>query len=124
MFLFVQKSDGTFYVIQMKKGGIKMEIGSIIKDALTPELYPLIIVIYLIGKALKHTEKLNDRYIPVTLGCISFVINALYVFANVATVMDPQHVIGYILTALIQGVLIAGGAVYFDQVYKQGTAKG
>ena len=100
-----------------------MEIGVVIKDMLTPELLPLIAVLYLIGMGLKKTEKVSDKYIPMILGGISIAMNALYIFAT-TTVGNGQEIAGAILTTIIQGVLFAGASVYFNQIYKQTTTQG
>lgn len=69
----------------------------------------LIPALNIAGRIIKGTEKINDRYIPLillflsTAGCVA--------------------ILGFHADAFIQGVLIAGAAVYNDQLVKQLSAK-
>lgn len=78
-----------------------------------PELLVLVPILYLIGEAVKRSELLDTKYLPLLLGLLGINFALLYEFAN--------HGLseGSLWTGLIQGVLVAGCAVYANQIYKQ-----
>lgn len=78
-----------------------------------PELLVLVPVLYFIGMAVKHTEFILDKYIPLLLGFIGIALSVLYVGA-----VSGISAIG-IFTAITQGVLVAGASVYVNQIVKQ-----
>ncbi len=84
-----------------------------ITEYIKPELLILVPVLIVIGLFLKETEKVNDKYIPTILGAAGEVLSALYV-----TAVSGISLMG-IFTAITQGVLVAGAAVYVDQIAKQ-----
>lgn len=84
-----------------------------ITEYIKPELLILVPVLIVIGLFLKETEKVNDKYIPAILGAVGVVLSALYVSA-----VSGISLMG-IFTAITQGVLVAGAAVYVDQIAKQ-----
>lgn len=84
-----------------------------ITEYIKPELLILVPVLIVIGLFLKKTEKVNDKYIPTILGAAGVVLSALYVSA-----VSGISLMG-IFTAITQGVLVAGAAVYVDQIAKQ-----
>lgn len=84
-----------------------------ITEYIKPELLILVPVLIVIGLFLKETEKVNDKYIPTILGAAGVVLSALYVSA-----VSGISLMG-IFTAITQGVLVAGAAVYVDQIAKQ-----
>lgn len=95
-----------------------MDIVNIIKESIEPELLILVPVLFGIGYAIKKTEKISDNNIPLILGIIGILLSALYVVANM-TAFSVQEVLIAIFTAVAQGVLVAAGAVYIDQLIKQ-----
>jgi hypothetical protein len=84
-----------------------------LQDYIKPELLVLIPVLYILGLMMKKTEKINDKYIPVMLGIIGIVLSAIYVAA--VSGICPMSV----FTAVTQGILVAGAAVYVNQLVKQ-----
>ena len=64
----------------------------------------LIPVLYLIGSFLKISN-VDDKYIPLTLLVISVILAML--------------MIGFTVDGFIQGVLVAGAAVFTNQLVKQ-----
>lgn len=64
----------------------------------------LIPVLYLIGAFLKSSH-VDDKYIPVSLLVIGVVLSML--------------MIGFTVDGFIQGVLVAGAAVFTNQLVKQ-----
>lgn len=95
---------------------------SIAKEFIKPELMVLIPVLYLIGTALKKSEKVNDKYIPLLLGLCGIVLCVLYVGAT-GTIRSWQDVFMLAFVGITQGILTAGASVYFNQIYKQMTDK-
>lgn len=95
-----------------------MDIVELLKDYIKPELLVVTIVLYFLGIALKNSETINDKYIPIILGVCGIFIAFLYVFATV-TITNFQSVLMIIFTALVQGILVAGASVYVNQLIKQ-----
>ena len=94
-----------------------MEFVEIFKEFVKPELIILIPVLYLVGMGIKRTS-LKDSLIPIFLGIIAIGLSALYVFAT-SDIHNGKDIAMAVFTALTQGVLMAGGSVYFNQIYKQ-----
>ena len=84
-----------------------------LQDYIKPELLVLIPVLYILGVMFKKTEKINDKYIPVMLGIIGIVLSAIYVSAVSGICLMS------VFTAITQGILVAGAAVYVNQLVKQ-----
>ena len=86
-----------------------------IKDFIQVELLVLVPVLYIIGEAIKKTKLIADKFIPIILGVVGIILSCLYVLATCGfSAMS-------IFTAITQGVLVAGGSVYVNQIIKQGT---
>lgn len=83
-----------------------------------PELLVLAIVLYFAGIAIKKTEKISDKYIPVILGIFGIILALLYVIAT-STVTSIQDVLLAVFTAVVQGILCAGLSTYVNQTIKQ-----
>ncbi len=96
---------------------------SAFKDYITPELLILIPVLYLIGMALKKASWLDDKHIPVALGVFGIVLSALYVVAT-STFTDTKTILLAVFTAIVQGILVAGAAVYANNIVKQEKTSG
>lgn len=90
----------------------------LIQEYIKPELLILIPVLYLVGIAIKKSEKVSDKYIPSTLGMVGVILSALYLAATVE-VFSYQETLLLLFTALTQGVLCAGASVYVNQLIKQ-----
>lgn len=95
-----------------------MEITEMLKEFVRPELLVLIPVLYFIGMGLKQAQTFADKYIPVSLGGAGIVLSALWVVAT-SSITGPQAAALAVFTAIVQGVLVAGCAVYIDQIKKQ-----
>lgn len=83
-----------------------------------PELLVLAIVLYFVGMALKKTEKISDKYIPVVLGVVGIVLASIYVVGTVS-LAGRQDIAMAVFTAIVQGVLVAGLSTYVNQIFKQ-----
>lgn len=86
---------------------------------LQPELLILVPVLYLIGNALKKSEKVSDKFIPSILGICGVVIAVVYCFATVTITDGYKGVLMILFTAVTQGILCAGASVYVNQIVKQ-----
>lgn len=92
-------------------------------DYIQPELLILIPVLYLLGMYLKSAEWINDKHIPVCLGVVGIFLSAMWVLAT-GTFTNWQSVLLAVFTAIVQGFLVSGGAVYANNIYKQNSTKG
>ena len=91
-----------------------MEFLEVIKEYVKPELLVLAIVLYFIGKGIKNSEAIKDKYIPIILGIIGVIISGIYVVAT-SDIAGYQSVLMMIFTSLVQGILVAGLAVYANE---------
>lgn len=87
------------------------------QDYVKSEMVVLIPVLYLIGMGLKKS-RLNDRWIPLTLGIIGVVLSLLWVVAS-SQVESFRQLLEAIFTSITQGILVAGASVYANQLYRQ-----
>ena len=95
-----------------------MELINYIKEYIKPELLILAIVLYFLGMAIKNTEVIKDKYIPLILGLVGIIFSAIYVVAT-SSVASYQDVLTIIFTSIVQGILVAGASVYANQLIKQ-----
>ena len=59
-----------------------MDLFNYIKEYIKPELLILAIVLYFLGVAIKNTEAIKDKYIPLVLGFVGIIFSAIYVVAT------------------------------------------
>lgn len=83
------------------------------ENYIKPELGFLIPLLYIIGMMIKNTNVIKDKWIPLILGIIGIVIS----FFTVGSI-EGFTLVGT-TTAITQGVLCAGSAVYVNQLFKQ-----
>mgnify|MGYP005755364549 FL=1 len=95
-----------------------MDLFNYIKEYIKPELLILAIVLYFLGMAIKNTEVIKDKYIPLILGLVGIIFSAIYVVAT-SSVASYQDVLTIIFTSIVQGILVAGASVYANQLIKQ-----
>lgn len=84
-----------------------------------PELLVLVPVLVFAGYCLKTSTAVKDKLIPALLAAAGIVLAAVYVLAS-TSIATPQDAASAVFTAIVQGVLCAAGAVFADQVVKQG----
>ena len=84
-----------------------------LQDYIKPELLVLIPVLYIVGMILKNTERVDNKYIPAVLGVGGVLLAMLYVMGS-----EGITLMG-LFTAITQGVLVSGTAVYVNQLIKQ-----
>lgn len=89
-----------------------------IKEYVKPELLILVIVLYFIGLAIKNSEFIKDKYIPIILGIVGILIAGVYVVAT-SDIYGYKEILTAIFTSITQGVLVAGLSVYVNQIIKQ-----
>lgn len=87
------------------------------KEYIKPELLILVPVLFILGEIMKNTKLVKDNYIPAILGAAGILLAFLYVTAT-----EGFALIG-VFTAITQGILVAGAAVYTDQIIKQNFGK-
>lgn len=95
-----------------------MDLIEVLKEYIKPELIVVAVVLYFVGMGIKNTELIKDKYIPVILGVLGVIISAIYIIAT-STISGYQEVLTVIFTAIVQGILVAGAAVYANQIIKQ-----
>ena len=83
-----------------------------------PALTILIPVLFLAGLGIKHTQAIADKWIPLLLGVAGVALSLIWVIAN-GTYTGPRDVLLAAFTAVCQGILCAGAAVYCHQLGKQ-----
>lgn len=84
-----------------------------ITDYIQPELLVLIPVLYLTGEALKKSELMARKHIPISLGIFGIILSLFYMIS------ECEISIEMVFSAMTQGILCAGASVYANQIYKQ-----
>lgn len=87
------------------------------EEFIKPELLILIPVLYVMGIGFKKS-KLPDTLIPISLGCTSIILSAVWVLAtsDIASWKDAFYAL---FISVTQGILSAGASVYINQLYLQ-----
>ena len=85
---------------------------------INPELIILVPVLYVLGRMIKDSFVMPDTAIPAALGVVGVLLAVVWCMATVQPV-GPWAVLLTLVTAVMQGVLCAGAAVYMDQLGKQ-----
>ena len=75
-------------------------------ELIIQEAYIMVPVLWVIGYIIKNTEWIKDKYIPLTLLAISIGFS-------------PLLLGGYTPENIVQAVLVAGGAVLSNELYRQ-----
>ena len=83
-----------------------MELMDGVMEYIRPELLVLVAVLYIVGKALKASQDVKDKHIPLILGGAGVFLAMLWVVATGS--FDG-----------VQGILVAGCSVYANQLVKQ-----
>ena len=92
----------------------------IILNYVKPELVVLAVVLYLVGLALKKTQKVKDKLIPLILGIAGILLALIWVLAT-SELDGVQQIMLAVFTAIVQGVLVAGLSTYANQIVKQAS---
>ena len=83
------------------------------QDYIKPELLILIPVLYIMGLIIKSTETIKNKYIPAILGLAGIALASLYIIATEGATGTA------LFTAITQGILAAGAAVYANELIDQ-----
>lgn len=89
-----------------------------VMNYIKPELVVVAAVLYFVGFAMKKSEAVKDKHIPILNGLAGIAICALYIFATCAC-DSAQSAAMAMFTAITQGILVAGLSTYTDQLLKQ-----
>ena len=89
-----------------------------IMNYVKPELLVLAIALYFIGIAMKQSQAIKDKYIPVGLGIIGIILSGIWVVAT-CPLTSNQEIAMAVFTAIVQGILVAGLSTYVNQILKQ-----
>ena len=89
-----------------------------IMNYVRPELLVLAIVLYFVGIAMKQSQTIKDKYIPLGLGVIGIIMSGIWVVAA-CPLGSMQEIAMAVFTAVVQGILVAGLSTYVNQVGKQ-----
>lgn len=85
-----------------------------VMDYIAPELLLVVPVLWVLGKLLKEAAFVKNKYIPLILGGVGIVLAVCYIAGSGTTITATG-----IFTAITQGILCAGAAVYGHQLVKQ-----
>lgn len=72
----------------------------------------------IVGKALKASQDVKDKHIPLILGGAGVFLAMLWVVAT-GSFDGVQSIALGLFTGIVQGVLVAGCSVYANQLVKQ-----
>lgn len=86
---------------------------------INPELLILVPFLNIVGKWLKTMKFIDSRHIPVILG----IVGIIFVCGYGLFVLNGGRIANVIITSIVKGVLLAGAAVYSDQICKQYSKK-
>lgn len=89
-----------------------------IMNYVKPELIVVALVLYIVGEALKKSQKVKDNMIPFILGAGGIFLATIWVLAN-SPLGTTQEVLMAVFTAIVQGILVAGLSTYVNQLIKQ-----
>lgn len=85
---------------------------------INPELLVLVPVLIIIGSVIKHWTQADNKWIPLVLTIIGIALCVVWVLGTMP-IIAWADLSTAILTAIVQGVLVAGAAVYGNQLAKQ-----
>lgn len=83
-----------------------------------PELLVLTVVLYFIEIALKKSQGIEEKNIPIVLGIIGVLLAGIWVIAS-CPLTSLQEVAMAIFTSIVQGILVAGVSSYMYHLKKQ-----
>lgn len=95
----------------------------IIIDYINPELLVLVPFLYVLGMFLKSSKVVSDNLIPAILGGAGVGTAVVWVLASTVPVGAAAVALA-VVTAVVQGILCAGAAVYANQIVKQSGKEG
>ena len=75
-------------------------------EFVTQEAYIMVPTLWVVGFIVKRTEQIKDKYIPIILLVVSLLLS-------------PWMLGGHSPENIVQAILVAGGAVLADNLYRQ-----
>lgn len=93
---------------------------TVISESIRPELFILVLFIWTLGLFLKKAPSFTDEW---KIPFISLGVAIVSAFVYMAFVLQEGVVPSVIVTAVIQGTLIAAVAVFGNELFKQFTVK-
>ena len=78
------------------------------------EMLAIVPVLIIIGKMLKKSERVKDKYIPCILGVFGIALSIGWILVYI-----PESVPAALFDGVLQGVLLAGAAVYGNEMNRQ-----
>lgn len=85
-----------------------------ITNYIMPELLLIVPVLWVVGKLLKEADFIRDKLIPLILGGVGILLAVCWVVGA-----TNHFSVTAVFTAVTQGILCAGVAVYGNQIFKQ-----
>lgn len=82
-------------------------------EYIRPELLILVPVLYVLGAIIKDSAAIQNRWIPAILGGVGIALSLLYFLGT-----GDFSATG-VFTAITQGILVAGAAVYTNELIVQ-----
>lgn len=82
-------------------------------EYIRPELLILVPVLYVLGAIIKDSAAIQNRWIPAILGGIGIALSLLYVLGT------GDFSASGVFTGITQGILVAGAAVYTNELIVQ-----
>lgn len=90
-----------------------------ISQYIKPELLTLIPVLYFIGAGFKNSSMVKDKYIPIILMFIGISLSLLWIMGTNETPASVKDWSSFAFIGITQGVLLAGGSVFVENLIKQ-----
>ena len=87
-------------------------------EYIDPSLAVLIPILVIFGAILKKSEAVKSKFIPLILLAAGVLLALLWEFSAIEKAADCGNLAGCIFTAVCQGALCCGAAVYSHQIYK------
>lgn len=88
-----------------------------VMNFIKPELLILVPVLYVIGYGIKKSN-IADKNIPIILGIVAILLSTMWVISG-GEINSWQDFMYALFVSITQGILIAGGSVYINQLYVQ-----
>lgn len=86
------------------------------QNYIIPELLLIVPVLWVFGWIVKEAAFINNKWIPLILGAVGVLLAVCWVYGSVEAFDSTA-----LFTAITQGILCAGAAVYGNQIIKQIT---
>lgn len=102
-----------FYCSNCKNRGCYY-LSELIYKFIKPDLLILVPVLFLIGNGLKKSN-IKDNKIPIIIGIFGILFSSIWIFST-TDMAGIKEVLMAVFAGFSQGILIAGGSVFFKQL--------